>query len=106
VVDVGTGRVLLDVNGTEATPSASVLKVLSVAAGLTYLPSTYTARTRILTLPNEPGTIVLQGGGDHTLSNMTKASYTTYARPARLETLASQVAEHLDQRRPDNKDNS
>ena len=91
VVDVGTGKVLLDVNGNEATPSASVLKVLSVAAGLTHLPSTYTARTRILTLPNEPGTIVLQGGGDHTLSNMTKASYTTYARPARLETLASQV---------------
>lgn len=91
VVDVGTGKVLLDINGSEATPSASVLKVLAVAAGLTHLPPTYTAQTRILTVPNEPGTIVLQGGGDHTLSNMSKASYTTYARPARLETLASQV---------------
>ena len=91
VVDVNTGKVLINVNGEEQTPSASVLKVLSVAAALTNLPADYTAKTRVLTLPNEPGTIVLQGGGDHTLSNMTKASYTTYAKPARLETLATQV---------------
>ena len=91
VVDVNTGKVLLNVNGQEATPSASVLKVLSVAAALTHIPATYTATTRVLTVPEEPGTIVLQGGGDHTLSNMTKGSYTTYAKPARLETLATQV---------------
>lgn len=91
VVDVTTGKVLLDVNGAEATPSASVLKVLSVAAALTHLPATYKATTRVLTVPSEPGTIVLQGGGDHTLSNMTKGSYTTYAKPARLETLANKV---------------
>lgn len=91
VMEVKTGRVLLNINGDDSTPSASVLKVLSVAAGLSYLPSTYTATTRVLTVPNEPGTIVLQGGGDHTLSNMSKSSYTTYSRPARLETLANQV---------------
>lgn len=91
VIDVTTGKVLLDVNGAEATPSASVLKVLSVSAALTHLPSTYTASTRVLTVPSEPGTIVLQGGGDHTLSNMIKGSYTTYAKPARLETLANKV---------------
>lgn len=91
VVDVTTGKVLLDVNGAEATPSASVLKVLSVAAALTHLPATYKATTRVLTVPSKPGTIVLQGGGDHTLSNMTKGSYTTYAKPARLETLANKV---------------
>ena len=91
VQDVTTGKVLLDINGSEATPSASVLKVLSVAAALTHLPPTYFATTRVLTVPSEPGTIVLQGGGDHTLSNMTKGSYTTYAKPARLETLANKV---------------
>lgn len=91
VVDVNSGRVLLDIRGNESTPSASVLKVLSVAAGLTYLPATYTASTKVFTVPSQPGTIVLQGGGDHTLSQMTKASYTTYAKPARLETLASKV---------------
>jgi len=91
VQDVTTGKVLLDINGSEATPSASVLKVLSVAAALTHVPPTYFATTRVLTVPSEPGTIVLQGGGDHTLSNMTKGSYTTYAKPARLETLANKV---------------
>lgn len=91
VVDVKTGKVLLDLNGDEATPSASVLKVLSVSAALTHVAPTYVATTRVLTVPNEPGTVVLQGGGDHTLSNMTKASYTTYSKPARLETLANQV---------------
>lgn len=91
VVDANSGRVLLDIRGNESTPSASVLKVLSVAAGLSYLPATYTSSTRVFTVPSQPGTIVLQGGGDHTLSQMTKGSYTTYAKPARLETLASKV---------------
>jgi D-alanyl-D-alanine carboxypeptidase/D-alanyl-D-alanine-endopeptidase (penicillin-binding protein 4) len=91
VVDVNTGRVLLDINGSEATPSASVLKVLSVSAALTNLPATYTASTKVYTVPSQPGVIVLKGGGDHTLSKMSKASYTTYAKAARLETLASKV---------------
>jgi D-alanyl-D-alanine carboxypeptidase/D-alanyl-D-alanine-endopeptidase (penicillin-binding protein 4) len=91
VVDVTTGRVLLDINGDQATPSASVLKVLSVSAALTYLPATYSTSTKVFTVPSEPGTIVLKGGGDHTLSQMTKDSYTTYAKPSRLETLANKV---------------
>jgi D-alanyl-D-alanine carboxypeptidase/D-alanyl-D-alanine-endopeptidase (penicillin-binding protein 4) len=91
VVDVNTGKVLLDVRGNEATPSASVLKVLSVAAALTHVPADYTATTRVYTVPEEPGTLVLKGGGDHTLTNMTKGSYTTYSKPARLEKLANQV---------------
>lgn len=91
VVDVNTGKVLLNINGQAATPSASVLKVLSISAALTNVESTYVATTRVLTVPSQPGTIVLQGGGDHTLSNMTKGSYTTYARPVRLETLANKV---------------
>lgn len=91
VVDVNTGKVLLDVNGDSSTPSASVLKVLSVSAALTHIAPTYTASTKVFTLPDEPGTVVLQGGGDHTLSNMTKGSYTTYTKPPRLETLATQV---------------
>lgn len=91
VQDVTTGKVLLDIRGSESTPSASVLKVLSVSAALTHLPVSYFATTRVLSVPSEPGTIVLQGGGDHTLSNMVKASYTTYSKPARLETLANRV---------------
>lgn len=42
-------------------------------------------------MPGQPGTVVLQGGGDHTLSRMTGDSFTTYYKPARLESLAAQV---------------
>ena len=91
VINADTGKVLIDVRGSEATPSASVLKVLTAAAAIVTLPPTYRATTKVLSVPGQPGTIVLQGGGDHTLSNMTGDSYTTYYRPARLETLAAQV---------------
>ena len=87
-MDAVTGRVLVNLRGTESTPSASVLKVLTAAAAMRNLPSTYRAETKIFTDPAEPGTIYVRGGGDHTLSRMTGESFTTYWRPARLETLA------------------
>ena len=90
-IDAQTGRVLLDIRGGEQTPSASVLKVVTAATAMNYLPVDYTAKTSVYALPNEPGTLILVGGGDHTLSAMTGASFTTYPKPARLETLASKV---------------
>ena len=91
VIDTATGKVLLDTRGSETTPSASVLKVLTIAAALQQLPADYRATTKVFTVPTAPGTIVLQGGGDHTLSRMTGESFTTYSNVARLETLAAQV---------------
>lgn len=87
-VDAVTGRVLVDVRGSESTPSASVLKVLTAAGAMTNLPASYRAETKIFSTATEPGTIIVRGGGDHTLSRMTGESFTTYWRPARLETLA------------------
>jgi D-alanyl-D-alanine carboxypeptidase/D-alanyl-D-alanine-endopeptidase (penicillin-binding protein 4) len=91
VINADTGKVLLDLRGTETTPSASVLKVLTASAAIVTLPPTYRAITKVLSVPGQPGTVVLQGGGDHTLSRMTGDSYTTYYKPARLESLAAQV---------------
>lgn len=87
-IDAVSGRVLVDLRGGETTPSASVLKVLTAASAMTNLPATYRAETKIFSTAAEPGTIIVRGGGDHTLSRMTGESYTTYWRPARLETLA------------------
>lgn len=103
MINADTGKVLIDVRGSEATPSASVLKVLTAAAAIVTLPPTYRATTKVLSVPGQPGTIVLQGGGDHTLSNMTGDSYTTYYRPARLETLAAQVFAKWNEATPINK---
>ncbi|WP_138275750.1 D-alanyl-D-alanine carboxypeptidase/D-alanyl-D-alanine endopeptidase [Rhodoluna limnophila] len=91
VVNVETGEVLINERGTYQTPSASVLKVLSVSAALTYLPTDYKATTKVFTVPGEPGTIVLKGGGDHTLSQVTKDGFTTYERATRMFTLANKV---------------
>lgn len=92
VIDVSTGKTLLDIRGAEQTPSASVLKVLTAATALTKLPvETYRAKTTVLTLPSEPSTIVLRGGGDFSLSQLTKDSRSTYTAAPRLETLATNV---------------
>jgi D-alanyl-D-alanine carboxypeptidase/D-alanyl-D-alanine-endopeptidase (penicillin-binding protein 4) len=91
VINADTGKVLVNLRGSETTPSASVLKVLTASAAIVTLPPTYKAVTKVFTVPGQPGTIVLQGGGDHTLSRMTGDSYTTYYKPARLESLAAQV---------------
>lgn len=91
VIDAQTGRVLLDIRGQEQTPSASVLKVVTAATAMEYLPSDYTAKTSVYSLPNDPTTLVLVGGGDHTLSAMTGTSFTTYPKPARLDALAARV---------------
>ncbi len=93
VVDAQTGRVLLDIRGSEQTPSASVLKVVTAATAMVHLPSSYTAKTSVYEVPNQPGTLVLVGGGDHTLSAMTGTSFTTYSRAPRLDTLAARVVQ-------------
>ncbi len=92
VIDVATGKTLLDVRGAEQTPSASVLKVLTAATALTKLPvETYRAKTSVLTIPGQPSTIVLRGGGDFSLSQLTKDSRSAYTAAPRLETLATNV---------------
>ena len=90
-VNAKTGQVYLNVRGDVQTPSASVMKVVTAATAMSVLPADYTANTSVLTVPSEPGTIVLRGGGDHTLSRLTPPSFTTYKKPAKLKALADAV---------------
>lgn len=90
-VNAITGEIYLNVRGEEQTPSASVLKVVTAAAAISTLPVDYTAKTTVLSVPNEPGTLVLKGGGDHTLSRLNPPSYTTYKKPPKLKELATAV---------------
>lgn len=90
-----TGEVYLNVRGDQQTPSASVMKVVTAAAAITTLPTDYSANTSVLSVASEPGTIVLRGGGDHTLSRLTPPSYTTYKKPAKLKELADAVIASL-----------
>jgi len=91
VVDTTTGKKLIGVRDSEQTPSASVMKLFTGAASIMYLPSDYRAETSVWTVDQDPGTLVLHGGGDHALSRLVSPHYTTYAKPARLSNLATRT---------------
>lgn len=96
VINADTGAVLIDINGTELTPSASVIKALTAVAALKHLPDEYRATTSVLTVPSEPGTLVLQGGGDYTLSRLGPGESSVYSKPPRIRALAREVIGKLD----------
>lgn len=101
--DITTGKVLVDVRSKQQTPSASVMKTITAAAAIKYIVhprevqqlAPYVATTKVYTVPNEPGTLVLRGGGDHTLTRVGSTSYTTYylpgQHPAKLRLIARDV---------------
>lgn len=100
-VDLTTNQVLVNVRSNEQTPSASVMKTITAAAAIKFIVkprevaslAPYTAATTVLTNPAEPGTLILRGGGDHTLSRVKAGAYTTYylpnQHPAKLREIAS-----------------
>ena len=88
VINVDTGEVLVDVRGTELTPSASVIKTLTAVAALQKLPAEYRATTQVLASPADPTTLVLKGGGDFTLSRLGPGESSVYSKPPRIRQLA------------------
>ena len=92
VVKASTGEVLYDRGGTTPSRTASVMKVLTSAAALSVLGSSYTATTTVVK-GAEPGSIVLVGGGDITLSRTPSGDDTAYPGAAHLDELARQVRE-------------
>ncbi|MEN9752880.1 MAG: hypothetical protein RL670_571 [Actinomycetota bacterium] len=90
-----TKRTLVNFNGTAATPSASVLKVVTAAAAMMNLPMDQRATTSVYALPDQPGVLVLKGGGDFSLTKTVAPAYTTYTKAARLSTLASNTTKLL-----------
>jgi len=91
VVDLETQKELFALRADEPTPSASVLKILTGVAALVQLPAKFTVATKVYSVAGEPGTLVLQGAGDPTLSRLMPPSYSTYPKPARLPRLATQA---------------
>lgn len=108
-IDVTTGKVLVNVRSNQQTPSASVMKTIVAAAAIKYLVKVreikqltpYVATTTVLFDPAQPDTLILKGGGDHTLTRVPKGSYTTYytgatstqpaQHPAKLRNIAADV---------------
>ena len=91
VVDVASGEVLYARNADTMTTPASTTKLLTAAAVLDARGPSYRLSTRVVA-GNEPGEVVLIGGGDPTLAT-TKNSL--FPGAARLDLLAAQVTKSL-----------
>ncbi|MBC7441434.1 MAG: D-alanyl-D-alanine carboxypeptidase [Ramlibacter sp.] len=90
VVNATTGEVLFDRGGDTPSRTASVLKVLTSAAALRVLGPDYRATTTVVA-GSEPGSVVLVGGGDLTLSRTPSGDESVYAGAAHLDDLAAQT---------------
>ncbi|MHA6786033.1 D-alanyl-D-alanine carboxypeptidase/D-alanyl-D-alanine endopeptidase [Pseudonocardia saturnea] len=94
VVDPSTGTVLWSSDPDRALVPGSTAKVLTAAAALLTLNPTDGFVTRVVAGP-DPGTVVLVGGGDPTLTALPDGEEGTYPDPARLTELATEVREAM-----------
>lgn len=90
VMNAGTGEILFDRGGLTASRTASVMKVLTSAAALAVFAPDHRFATTVVR-GAEPGSVVLVGGGDLTLSRTPSGSETVYPGAAHLDELARQV---------------
>jgi len=90
VTDPATGAVLWSRDaGTPLVPGSTV-KLLTSAATLLTLDPTHRLVTRVVAGP-EPGTVILVGGGDPTLTALPAGKEGVYPDPSRLTALADAV---------------
>jgi len=90
VLDPDTGKVLWQRTPEKALAPGSTGKLLTTAAALLTLNPTGTLVTRVVA-GTAPGTVVLVGGGDPTLTSLSEGKTGVYPNPARLTTLAAKV---------------
>ncbi len=94
VVDPASGDVLWQRSSDEPLVPGSTVKVLTAAAALLTLDPTAGFVTRVVA-GSEPGTVVLVGGGDPTLTALPEGRSGTYPAPTRLTELAAEVREAM-----------
>ncbi|SHK69786.1 D-alanyl-D-alanine carboxypeptidase / D-alanyl-D-alanine-endopeptidase (penicillin-binding protein 4) [Pseudonocardia thermophila] len=90
VRDAVTGEVLWDHTSDRALVPGSTGKLLTAAAALLTLDSTRGLVTKVVA-GKQPGTVVLVGGGDPTLTALPEGKETVYPQPTRLVELARKV---------------
>lgn len=95
VVRVDTGEVLFDRAGTTPARTASVLKTLTAAAALATIGPDFQIRTSVYA-GSQPGSIVLVGRGDATLSQLPPGVESVYRGAPKLSDLATQVLANYD----------
>lgn len=91
VMDPATGVILWDRNGEDSVDLASTTKLITGAALLASGADPQARLTTKVVVGDEPGDVVLVGGGDVTLSARTTGTDTVYVGAAHINDLAQQV---------------
>ncbi|MBW0117331.1 D-alanyl-D-alanine carboxypeptidase/D-alanyl-D-alanine-endopeptidase [Pseudonocardia sp. KRD-169] len=94
VLDPATGQVIWATDAERALVPGSTAKILTAAAALLTLNPTDGFVTRVVA-GTQPGTVVLVGGGDPTLTALPEGEDGVYPGPARLTELAQEVQEQM-----------
>lgn len=90
VTDAATGDVLFTRDGTTAAAPGTTQELETAAAAMNVLGADYRLTTTVVQ-GAEPGTVVLVGGGDPTLSRTADGEQSYYADAPKLADLAAQV---------------
>ncbi len=90
VIDPATGQALWQKDGETAIVPASTGKILTAAAALLSLDHTTQLVTKVVE-GEEPGSVVIVGGGDSTLSSLKPGLESVYPGAAHLTDLVDQV---------------
>lgn len=93
VLNAATREVLFDRNANVPAATASVMKVVTAAAALQALGPNYVVDTKVYADPDNPGTIILVGGGDPTLSATPSGAQSVYKNAPKLSDLAVKVSQ-------------
>ena len=91
ITDAETGTQLWAQGADVPMQPASVTKVLTTAAALLGLDRDARLTTKVMASDRPPGLVVLEGGGDPTLSAAPPGQETWYRDAARISDLADQV---------------
>jgi D-alanyl-D-alanine carboxypeptidase/D-alanyl-D-alanine-endopeptidase (penicillin-binding protein 4) len=90
VLDPATGQTLFERDGATAKVPASTGKLLTAAAALLSLDHTYQLITKVVE-GEQPGEVIIVGGGDPTLSSLKPGLVSMYPGAAHLTDLVDQV---------------
>ncbi len=90
VIDPASGDVLFAQNADTPLVPASTTKILTSAAALLALPHSEQLTTRVVA-GDKPGTAIIVGGGDPTLSSLPVGKNSVYPGAAHLDDLVAQV---------------
>ncbi|MGQ0837172.1 D-alanyl-D-alanine carboxypeptidase/D-alanyl-D-alanine endopeptidase [Actinokineospora sp.] len=90
VIDPASGEILYAQNAATPLVPASTAKLLTSAAALLALPLAEQLTTRVVA-GDKPGTVIIVGGGDPTLSSLAADKDSVYPGAAHLDDLVAQV---------------